>query len=469
MHATFCVAGLMTALILGDCQAQLPATQADISAATGIADAIMFRQDAEPLDAAPAPAELSLAQAVRQALMHDPRFQQSLAEVRLAEADANQARLLPNPILAIDVRVPPEHGINTAFEATLTGDLVSLLQKPAQISAADKRLRASSADALTQALDIIIETQQAFIAAASADAEIQNAADRRKILQQLRDIAQNRLSAGEAARVDVLALDAQLAQSRLDLMDSQLARTSARLTLARLIGQPRGGIEWQLQSDLAAQSASGSMAPESAWIDVALQKRPEIQSKTWDLRALGDDLSAAAFSPFVGGEEGAHAEHDPLWRVGPTVTVPLPVFDFGQANRDRIEQQRVAARQGLLESERQIVEDVRQAYAAFAQAGQSLSAAQDQLLPLQKQELDQARLAYQAGESDLATLLLAESDMQATISRITELQEKVLLTRLKLQRAAGGAAVSIQLESASPPPRPTETTPTTAPATGIAP
>src|SRR5204862_31155 len=62
---------------------------------------------------------LSLPHAVRLALSHDPRVRAALAKVRVAEAEANQALLLPNPILTLDVRYPFSHGSNTVFEPSL--------------------------------------------------------------------------------------------------------------------------------------------------------------------------------------------------------------------------------------------------------------------------------------------------------------------------------------------------------------
>jgi len=51
-----------------------------------------------PLDDTALAGTLTPEAAVRLALAHDPRIQAALANVRVAEADANQARLLPNPI-----------------------------------------------------------------------------------------------------------------------------------------------------------------------------------------------------------------------------------------------------------------------------------------------------------------------------------------------------------------------------------
>src|SRR4051794_9813828 len=83
------------------CQPSMPPPDvtADAAALTGIDGAIAFNGEPE---APPADGDdLSLARAVRLALSHDPRVRAALAKVRVAEAEANQARLLPNPILTL--------------------------------------------------------------------------------------------------------------------------------------------------------------------------------------------------------------------------------------------------------------------------------------------------------------------------------------------------------------------------------
>jgi outer membrane protein TolC len=451
------------------CQAQRPDVARDAERLTELEDAVVFREFPDDAGGAPSSAdsqiELTLPKAVRLALMHDPRIQMALAKVRIAEADANQARLLPNPILNIDIRFPQEAGTNTAFEATLTGDLVSLLQKPGLIAAADKRLRGSACDALTVTLDLIGEVQESYASVQSTDEEVKNAEGRLRILEQLRNMANERLSGGEGTRLDVLTLDAQLMQSTLDLDDLRETAVQERLHLARLVGQPGSTADWALMEITPLQ---GALAPESEWVDLALKNRPEICSKAWELRALGDDLTAAAFSPFVGGEMGVHTEHDPEWRTGPTITVPLPIFDFGQASRAKLEAQRISARHDLAEQQHEIIQDVRSAYATYLHARTSLAGVEGRLRPLQQQQLEQAQRAYRAGETDLTTLLFAESDYQLTLSKVVELREKLVVAGFKLQRSTGGTAIAAHLLTATTQPA-DDTLPTSRPATGTAP
>lgn len=447
-----CTFTLLIASIAAGCRAPRPDMNLAVARLTGLRNAITFLTGEESAPPDTPTGLLTPQAAVRLAVSYDPRIQSSLAKVRVAEAEANQARLLPNPIVGLDLRFVVGSGGNQVFEPTIAQDLVSILAKPATINAADFRLRGSVADALTTILDSIGELQQTYAAARSADEEVANAEARQNLLKQLRNIAQKRLKAEEGTKLDVLTLDAQLVQAEMDTSDFIVQRRTERMTLARLIGQPRSAAQWTLSPWEAPPQTT--FVPEENWIDAAIANRPEIASKAWELRALGEDLKAGALGPFQGGEVGVHAERDPEWRVGPTLTTPLPIFDFGQANRAKLKAQRIAARHDLEQQRQMVIQDVRIAYAAYRQSLKTLDETEHRLLPLQRSQLDQARLSYQSGEADLTTLLLAETNLQLALQKVIELREKVTVALIKLQRAAGGAAVANAIGPATQPLRP---------------
>src|SRR5689334_6226838 len=79
-----------------------PRTEHSIAQATGLAEAITFRVEGGPLDEADTGSDsLSIAEATRRAVTTDPGIQAALARVRIAMAEADQARLLPNPVLSV--------------------------------------------------------------------------------------------------------------------------------------------------------------------------------------------------------------------------------------------------------------------------------------------------------------------------------------------------------------------------------
>jgi outer membrane protein TolC len=445
----------VVAVILAGCQeAPRPDIEAGASRLTGIDNAIVFHDsDASPIASVTSvpspsatPARLAVARTVRLALENDPRIAIALDHVRAAEADAREARLLPNPILNVDFRFPEGNMGPLAVEVIPTEDVIAILQKPQQISAADNRLRQSAADALTAVLDVVQQVQETYVSAQSADQEIAGSQDRAQILARLRDLAEKRLAAGDATRLDVLTLQSQQLQLESDDADLRLERTRQRLTLTRLIGQPRGPADWELD---APEPAPALAAGESAWIDAALANRPEILSRLWELRALGDDLKLTDLAPLLPDQIGAYAQRDPKWSVGPIIGIPVPIFDFGQEGRAKAIADRQAARHELVQQCGEVIEDVRSAYATFIASRAALRQAQDELIPVEENLRQQAELAYQSGDADLTATLNAETELRQTRAKLVELQENVTLAFVRLQRAAGGAGIAASVESAA--------------------
>lgn len=446
-----CGWALLSVLLVG-CQMPKIDVPGEASRATGISNAIAFHSEAGPVDVTPAAGNmLTLSDAVQRSLSNDPRIQAALARVRIAQAEAHQARLLPNPILNLDYRFA-EGGGTAAFETSLTADLVAVLQKPLTVSAGDKKLRAASIEAVTTVLEVLSEVQAAYVAVQSVEAELQVLELRLQIMQRLLDLANARLKAGEGIRLDVLTIESQRLALQVEMTQFRLERTEQRLVLTRLIGEPSGAAAWEL---IPWQAPAAVRAGESAWLRAAIAKRPEIRSKIWELAALGDEIKLTTLAPLEGGEAGSHAEHGTAWDVGPDITTPVPIFDWGQAKRAKAVAQRIEARHQLTQLQRQVVEEVRRAYAVYAASQQTLRQAQTQLIPLQQQRREQAELAYRSGEADLTTLLLAESDLQETRAKLVELQEKVTVAMIKLQRAVGGAGIANAVEAGAPTTLPT--------------
>src|SRR5437879_4270518 len=91
--------------LLAGCQSAAPRSDWEAKFANaGAGDAIAFRTQGEPLDEPEAlPAALTFERATREALRSSPEIQTALAKVRVAEAEADQARLLPNPVFTLVV------------------------------------------------------------------------------------------------------------------------------------------------------------------------------------------------------------------------------------------------------------------------------------------------------------------------------------------------------------------------------
>ncbi|MCB9838178.1 MAG: TolC family protein [Phycisphaeraceae bacterium] len=382
---------------------------------------------------------LTLSDAVRRAVMTDPGIQAAMARIRIAMADADQARLLPNPVLNVVLRWGPG---SPQIEASLTQDFVQALQIPRRSSAADNRLRQVAAEAVTVALDVTSEVQERYSAAQASAALVPLLEERLGLLEKLAAAAKARLDAGEGTRGDVVTLDAQRVDLEVEIDRTRLAEREERLRLARLIGEPSSAATWSLDDWVAPEVGDLS---ETAWVDTALQKRPEIQAIAWRLKALGDDEALVRLLPWEGANVGVDVVSEGDTFVGPSVSTPIPIFDTGQARRARLTAEQIEARHDLTLAKRKIVEEVRIAFQTLVASKSNLARIQNQLIPLQQQRRQLAEDAYQAGQTDVTALFLAEQDLRVSQARSIEVERQAASALGRLQRAVGGPGVAASL------------------------
>lgn len=440
---------LIASCVVAGCAAPRPevAPERAIADAVALDAAITLRVEEEPLDAelvadaGDASSVLTLRAALASGLTASVELQAALARVQRALAAADEARLFSNPVLDVVLRAPTDGGRSVVEVAPSLG-IAALLERPRKSSAADARLRGAVARAVTEALDVAAEIAERYAEAQALDELVQRLVERRALLAKLVDVARSRLAFGEATRVDVTTLEAQSVELDLELARRSGEREQARLALARAIGRPSDAATWTL--DAWAPLPIG-VESERAWIEAALAHRPEIAERRWELAALGDEEALALLTPSDGASAGLAGERDGTWSFGPAVSAPLPILDDGTARRNVVRAEIVAARHELVRVQRDVVEDVRRAHAAFAAARRELARVERELVPVQRARREQVEAIYLAGQADLTAVLLAEQDLQAAQTELVELEREAAVQRVRLERAAGGAGIARRL------------------------
>ncbi|MEK6703574.1 MAG: TolC family protein, partial [Planctomycetota bacterium] len=384
-----------------------PRAEAVAGTAAGLSEAITFRVEGGPDDEAGNPEVLTFAEALRLSVTTDPGVQAALARVRIALADSKQARLLPNPILNLALRFS-EGGGKPVIEASLAQDLIAILGIPSASSAADHRLGQVSAAAVTATIDAVAEVQERYVTVQALERLLPVFEQRRALVGKAVDLAKARLEAGEGIREDVAVLETQRVELEVEIAQSTQELRDERLRLARLIGRPSGAAAWKVE---AWTPETMTDVAEAEWIDAGLVSRPEIQERVWKLRALGDDLALMRLLPFEGASAGVQAQRDGEWQVGPEVSVPIPIFDTGQARVERVTAEQIEARHEIVQVRRQVIEDVRRAWESLAQTRENVRRVRQELVPLQEQRRSLAEASFRAGQSDVTALILAEQDL----------------------------------------------------------
>jgi outer membrane protein TolC len=304
--------------------------------------------------------------------------------------------------------------------------LLATLQMPRRIRAADNQLRAASARAIGAALDIIADTEKSYHTANALRQEVALLEQGTDHIGRLLQIARHRLDAGEGTRLDVVTLEARRAETHIDLQEHRLKLTREQLALARLLGQPSGDTAWLQTTPLPVAAPAW---PETDWLAAALHNRPEIQADRWQLAALEDGRALTRLS------------------LGPSLAVPLPLFDWGLARRAKARALAIGARHRLTQTMRQTVQEVRQAYAAQAKLAAAAAQAREQLTPLQRQRVDLARAVYESGQSEITPLLLAQLDLQKAQVRKVQLELRAAIAAVELRRVSGGVAANFKTKT----------------------
>ncbi len=420
-------------------------------AAAGVEGAIELRFEGEPVDVDESlEGRLTMAEAVRRSLGHDPEVQMALARVRAALAVSHQARLLPNPVVSVVLRWP-EGGGSPTVEAGLAADLLSILRKPGEVEAADHRLRSASVEVITTVLDRLAETQSRFIEVQSLDALMPVLDERGKLLDRLVVLAQQRLKGGEGTQAEVTLLEVQRVALDVETAGRRLDRDAARLVLGRWVGQPSRDLAWQLEPWSVPEV---EIAGEAQWVQAALQHRPEIQSRVWAMEALGADVRLSRWSPFESLEAGVDFEYsDGNGSLGPSLAIPLPFFDWGQARRERAEADLLEAWHGLTATRRQVVQEVRRAHQAYGRQMELYRSVHDRLMPLLERQMNEVESAFRSGHGDSASLMIAEQGLQAGRTQLIDLRHRVSQAWIELHRAVGGPvyAPDTEVQTGMPP------------------
>lgn len=437
-RSAVCAVMCLAPMIFVGCVAPPPSAQPerDAPAALGLetGEAIVIRVDAMADDAPIPAASMTLGEVVRRTAQNSPSIQAAMARVRVAQADAGQARLLPNPVMNLAVRFP-ESG-TAIIDAGLSADLLAILRRPGTVRAADARLRAGSAEAVTVVLDEVTAAQELFFSIQSLEASLEVLHERSELLDRLLSLSESRLRIGEGTRLDVLTIQTQRVQLEAEIAENELQLRDARLALARLIGQPASAADWTVPKWAPPTVA---IPDERNCVRVALERRPEVQQRTWEVEALGVERRMASSWPFKDVTGGIDAERDGDWSVGPAVSLPIPLLDQGQARRDRAAAALTEAMHQLTQSRRQVIEDVRRAHSSLTLTSQNLQRVRDQLLPLLEDRLRQAEGQFRAGKTDITALLIAEQELRASRAQLVELERRLSFARVRLERSAGGA------------------------------
>lgn len=409
----------------------------------------------------PAP-ELTLMDAVQQAVRSHPALQLSDANIQRAQTGVSEAKAALLPTLGVDANltrfqkpmvVAPLHGFDPRnpplFDRTLGQGSLSAgytlfdAARGARIDRAEELVDAATSSAAAVRMQVLADVTRAFLRVRTSREVASAHRHRTDALMREHDRAALLVSEGRAARVVLLRADAALSVARADAVTATGDVEVAEHDLARQMnvsadsihGIAIAGARLRPGAEMPSADAARALAHDSS---------PELERARRQIAAAEATRSEARGLRLprvqIGGRyieytsSAGHPEGE--WQGGAQLSYPVLTGGTRQAANDRAGAEVQAAQAELSLAERRIDDAIDRAFSALASAharATALEAAVTQSEEVARIEL----LSLSEGAGVQTDYLNAEADLFRARAALTEARALEVIARIDLARASG--------------------------------
>ena len=450
MTRAFRLSALLVAAALAGCATvdidqQLATTNQEAAAFTGgqLALARTDEQRAQQQAAADRllAAPLGQPQAVQLALAGSPAVQAAIAQRWAEAATAAQSARLANPMFSFErMRGGPE----LELTRTLSFGLFELLTLPARAAQAERRIAASQVQLTASAVDQVTQVRQTWVRAVAAQQSLGYARQVQASAEVSAELARRMQAVGNWNRLTRARQQLFYADATTQLALAEQHAASARAALVRLLGLDAAqAARLQLPERLPdlPDSPRGpeevSAAARAARLDLQLARTAyETAAKEQGLNRLTSltDIELGVRHDTVFDDAAGSRDN----REGYEISVRLPLFDWGEMQRDAMNARTLAAANQLEAAVRAAGSNLREAYAAYRTAWDVCHHYRDEVLPLRRVIAEENLLRYNGMLIGVFELLADTRDQVHAVIAAIEAQRDFWLADGALQAAIIG-------------------------------
>lgn len=354
--------------------------------------------------------ELTADEAVQITLLNNRELQAVYEDLNIAQADLVEAGLLRNPVFSGEVRFATSGG-GHAIALGVAQDFMSLLSMSLRKGLADAVFEAAKLRVTATVLDTAFETRTAFFDYQAAEQGREMRATVMEAMAASYDLAKRLRAAGNFRELDVLNERSLYEQSKLDLAAAEARVTATRERMNALMGLWGAQTGWNAaprlpelpEEVMTADGLEGKAIKAS--LDLALLRRDA------ELAARSAGV-AKPFGWLEGAEVGAAAEReiDGAWSVGPSLSLPIPLFDQGQATIGAAQARYRQTAERTISRAVEIRSRVRAGHAGMQSAFDRARYYEGVILPLNQRRVEETQLQYNAMQVSAFELLQAKRD-----------------------------------------------------------
>lgn len=392
--------------------------------------------------------EMSADDAVAVSLLKNPTLRALYRELGVAQSDVVAAGLPANPAFSAERRLG-----GRAAEFDVAQEFVGLFLLPLRRRLAESQFAHERFRVTQQVLDHTAEVRRAYVRAVAAGQQVEM---RRTVLTTASAAAvaaRAMRAAGNNSALDVARTQSEVNRARLALTDAEVELVEARERVNTLLGLWGAETGWGQPTRLTDPPEADT--PADGLERLAVAGRPDLAARRAELVALAQSLGLTQITSVLPELTlGFHTETEPEGNTtrGPSASLPIPLFDRGQAERARAEQLFLHAQDRYAALAIEVRSEVRTAFARMGAARKKVGFYRRAVLPTQETVTAQTQLLYNGMFTGVFDLLAARhQQVEATREYILALAD-YWLARTDLERALGrrlsdgGAVVQHQNE-----------------------
>ena len=335
---------------------------------------------------------LSADDAVQIALLNNRGLQASFAELGISEADRVQAGRLPNPGFSFG-RLTQGSGVE--IDRSIQFNLARLVMLPTVNQIESRRFEQTRGAVALSMLSLASETRKAYYVAIAAEEtgrymlQVQTAAEAGA------ELARRQTQAGNWNKLQQAREQSFYADAALNLARSEQTRGAARERLTRLMGLWGQQTQFRLPERLPDLPKAPNDLPDIE--QTAMARRLDVQAAKLGTEQLAQNLGLTRATRFVNVLEVGvvrNSYRDAPSERGYTISVELPLFDWGDARVAKAEATYMQAVNRAAETAINARSEVRGAYANYRTSYDIARHFRDEIVPLKKRISEENQLRY---------------------------------------------------------------------------
>jgi outer membrane protein TolC len=391
-------------------------------------------------------------EAVQLLLANSPAFQALLAQNWAEAANAAQSGRISNPTFAFEsVVTGSESELNRFFSFGLL-DLITLPQRSA---IADYRVEQAQIRMTSEVVDQVTRVRQAWVRAVAAEQSYRYAGQVLASAEASAELARRMESVGNFNKLTRARHQAFYADAATQMATAKQVAVSRKEELVRLLGLDDAQTKQIVLPERLPSLPKQPMSPE----DVAKQ----VNQERLDVQQAKAALNAAAKAQGLNrvtsltdielsvrrGSVSDSSTSSYSSRRGYEVGVKLPIFDWGDLQRDAMNAQTLAAANQLEATVRAAGSSLRENYAAYRTAYDISRHYKDEVIPLRKVISEENVLRYNGMLIGVFELLADSRDQMGAVIAAIAAEQQFWLADAALQATLIGRPTSIGVAAIS--------------------